>query len=207
MSAVAVARHPVPASPLRTTSQFVAALVCAAALAPVGLRGIQSAGVSTSALAWLGGALLLVAAIAVLAWVYETFAALAGRTERSASVAVGAWVYPIANLWLPAVVLREAWRATVGRGGAVVWVWMLAWWVAMATLVLHALGLELVSAGGALTHAWLLDSRIAELPLSVATARVVFDGTMLGASLVTGGLLAHIVHSIGCATYRRGPVG
>ncbi|MEM6989575.1 MAG: DUF4328 domain-containing protein [Myxococcota bacterium] len=200
MSELALGRYPSVASSLKSTTLVVAGLVSAAALAPLILGALNAGGISTPLSTWLPGALALVAGAAVLGWTHEVFSTMAGRTQRSPGVAVTTWLVPVGNLWLPALALREAWRATEARGGAVVWVWMAAWWVAGATMIAGALGLEFVPAGDTVTHAWLMDSRIAVFPIAADAVRGAFEASVLIAQLVAGGLLAHIVHTIGTAS-------
>lgn len=180
---------------LHTVGLWVTALLVLAAITPPLLFGLGVLGVPMEIPGWVRALPIAVATVALLAWLYQAFRALRGRTRHSASMAVTGWLVPIANLWIPALVLRDAWRATVGRGGAVVWAWMVVWWVAVGVSALSGLGLHVTpEQHGA--RAWVLDTPVLTLPVSADAATIAFSALVAITNLFAFALLAHIVHSI-----------
>ena len=185
---------------LRTHGQWVTTLLVLAAVTPPLLFGLGIVGVPMEIPGWIRAVPIAVATVALLAWLYQAFRGLRGRTRHSASMAVTGWLVPIANLWMPALVLRDAWRATVGRGAAVVWAWMVVWWVAVGVSVLSGLGLHLAPGPeAASTQAWVLDTPVLTLPVAADAAAVAFGALVAVANLFAFALLAHIVHTIAAA--------
>ena len=68
----------------------------------------------------------LLIAVLLLVWVYQVHAARRAHSSLSPGVALLCMLLPGLNLLLLPVVLRSAWRATVGVGG---WPLVLGWWV------------------------------------------------------------------------------
>ena len=204
MSELALARVDRTRSSVRENALFVATLLSATALAPLAITVADALGVGIPQARWIPGALLSAAAGAFLAWLYELFDSLRGATQTTPGTAIAAWLVPLGNLWLPALALREAWRATVGRGSGIVYAWMVAWWVALISMSANALGLRLVATAQGNAEAWLLDSHIVSLPWSAASANAGFQVVILAANLAAAGLLAHIVQTIGAARPRVG---
>lgn len=79
----------------------------------------------------LDGLLGLVALICFFVWlarVYGFIRATRGETRYSTGLAIGSWFIPIANLFLPYLAVRDAFRRGADdRGGGLVLSWWLAW--------------------------------------------------------------------------------
>ncbi len=86
------------------------------------------------------GLLGLACGVVLLVWLYKLFDKLAGQTKYGPGMAVGGWFIPVANLALPAMILRDAWRALhQGRGGLAV----VGWWLAYLAYIFCDLSLTL----------------------------------------------------------------
>ena len=84
--------------------------------------------------------LSLVCGIALLVFIYKMFSDLQGRTKYGPGLAVGAWFIPSANMVMPALVLRDAWRTlNNGRGGLGV----VGWWLLYVAYVFSDLALKI----------------------------------------------------------------
>jgi hypothetical protein len=185
----AVAKMPSTSAPV--------ALLVASAAAPLVLFGLGRLGVGIPYARWLVPALALVTIIVVLVWIHGAFLALRGRTSFSPGMAVGGWFIPIANLFLPALILRDAWRASVGNGGGIAFLWMIAWWISTAISALEGLGLQFSSFDrGPVTLVLLGESRFAIPGLSMDAVAMIWNFTMLF-DVAAYGLLALIVARIG----------
>jgi hypothetical protein len=175
------------------------ALLLASAVAPVLLFGLGRLGVGIPYARWLVPALALVTIIVVLVWLHRAFVALRGRTSFSPGMAVGGWFIPIANLLLPALILRDGWRASVGHGGGIAFLWMIAWWLSTAISLLEGLGLQFSSFDRGPVELVLLGESRFEIPgLSIETVGTLWNLTLLF-DVAAYGLLALIVARIGRA--------
>lgn len=68
--------------------------------------------------------------IVLLVWIYQVYDKRRGQTPRGPGMAVAWWFIPIAQMFMPAVVVHGAWRATVGAGGGLlVTLWWICWWM------------------------------------------------------------------------------
>jgi hypothetical protein len=68
--------------------------------------------------------------ILLLVWIYQVYDRRRGRTPRGPGMAVVWWFIPVAQMFMPAVVVHGAWRATVGAGGGLlVTLWWICWWL------------------------------------------------------------------------------
>jgi len=178
-----------------------AGILVATAATPLVLWGLGWLGVGIPFAQWLSPALSLVAIVLVLVWLHGTFTAMRGRTTFSPGMAVGGWFIPIANLFLPALILRDAWRASVGRGGGLAFVWMIAWWLTTALSVARGLGLEIFSVDRGPVHVELMQQPLFEVPgISMQTFSLLFSLASVGIHVAAYGLLAAIVLRVG-----RGP--
>ncbi|HEY0133740.1 MAG TPA: DUF4328 domain-containing protein [Nannocystis sp.] len=81
--------------------------------------------------------LSLTIAVLMIVWLYQVHARRRGQASFSPGMAVGAWFIPIANFVLIPLVVRSAWKATVGAGGGLL---VLGWWLAwVAEIVLSTM--------------------------------------------------------------------
>jgi len=172
----------------------------ASAATPVVLFVLGRLGIGLPYGRWIVPALALVTIIVVLVWLHGAFVALRGRTSFSPGMAVGGWFIPIANLFLPALILRDGWRAAVGAGGGIAFLWMIAWWLTTAVSVLEGLGLQFVSSDGGPAHVMLLgESRFETPDISIKTMAMLWNATLVF-DVAAYGLLALIVARIGRPT-------
>lgn len=103
--------------------------------------------------------LSLAVSIVLLVWLYRVFDALRGRTRYSPGLAVGGWFIPFANLVLPPLVMRDAYKTATGQDGTpIVALWWLAW---LGTTIMTA-------AGPAIHQAVSTGSRAADAPVVAA---------------------------------------
>ena len=96
------------------------------ALYRVGLGGLLSS------LYWLINIVMMVLSLTIavfmIIWLYQVHARRRGQASFSPGMAVGAWFIPIANFILIPLVVRSAWKATVGTSGVLlVFGWWLTW--------------------------------------------------------------------------------
>ena len=61
----------------------------------------------------------------LLIWLYQVHARRRGQASFSPGMAVGGWFIPLANVILAPLIVRSAWKATVGAGGTLV---AFGWW-------------------------------------------------------------------------------
>lgn len=184
-------------------STSAVALLIAAAAIPAALWGLGWVGVFVPAGGLARPVLSLVAIIVTLVWLHRAFVALRGRTRFSPGMAVGGWFIPVANLVLPAFILRDAWRAARGEGGGVVWLWMVTWLLAVASSILGSMGLtffgEVGQTGGTavlIGPQWHIEL-FTFSAVSLETMGILSGVVEIGLHAVAYGLLALVVHRIG----------
>ena len=101
-------------------------------LARVGLGGVVGPLFWVMNLAMM--LLSLTIAVLMIVWLYQVHARRREQATFSPGMAVGAWFIPVANFVLIPLVVRSAWKATVGAGGGLL---VLGWWLAwVAEIVL-----------------------------------------------------------------------
>lgn len=72
----------------------------------------------------LHGLIGLLMGVVLLVWTYQLFDGLKGKVTWSPAMAVASWLIPVANLVLPPVILRAAWRAVSdNKGGLLPFLW------------------------------------------------------------------------------------
>jgi len=69
--------------------------------------------------------LSLTIGVFLLIWLYQVHARRRGQASFSPGMAVGGWFIPLANVILAPLIVRSAWKATVGAGGTLI---AFAWW-------------------------------------------------------------------------------
>lgn len=169
-------------------------LVISAVAAGAAAVGAQVTG---HALVWLRVAPAAVAGVTLLAWLYESFRAHHGQTDHTPAMAVAGWAVPIANLWLPALILRDLWRTVLGRHAGVVWVWMAVWCAAVVLAGLDTLGLHWTPTASGGAEAWMLDTRLLSVAIDSVAAKTIFSAVGAATHIAVCGLLAHIVLTVG----------
>jgi hypothetical protein len=188
-------------APAMPSSSLAVGLLGAAAALPVLQWGLGWLRIGIPYGNYLSMALSLVAIIVVLVFLHGAFTALRGRAHYSPGMAVGGWFIPIANFVIPALVLRDGWRASVGRGGGIAFLWMIAWWITTTINVLEGAGLQFASFDKGPVNVMLGDLEMFEVPVVPFEAFVfAYNLVAVGANVAAYGLLALIVHRIG-----RGP--
>jgi hypothetical protein len=187
---------PAPAADMPAAGPTVLMLILAAASRPlVWLLGF--AGVHLPYAVYVIDVLSIVAVFATLLFVHGAFTAMRGRASFSPGMAVGGWFIPLANLVLPALILRDAWRTSVGKGGGIAFAWMVAWWLTTIMTVLAALGLQFVASEGGPVTIILAENPVLEIPgISLATFGLAYSVLATGCSVAAYGLLALIVQRV-----------
>jgi len=69
--------------------------------------------------------LSLTIGVCLLIWLYQVHARRRGQASFSPGMAVGGWFIPLANIILAPLIVRSAWKATVGAGGTLI---AFGWW-------------------------------------------------------------------------------
>lgn len=82
--------------------------------------------------------LSLVIGVMLIIWCYQVHDARRGQTSFSPGMAVGGFFIPGANIVLVPLIIRSAWKATVGAGGLVILVWWLFWLLEIALNMMRA---------------------------------------------------------------------
>lgn len=189
-----------PAMP--SPAPAVALLAAAAGLRPL-LWVLAQVGVFVPYSQHIVTVLGLAGVVATLVFVHGAFTAMRGRTSFSPGMTVGAWFIPVANLVLPALVLRDGWRTANGRGGNLAFLWMIAWWFTTALTVLGSLGLQFVSSGGGPVAVVIGSNRLFDVPgMSIETLGLAYGLFALVVHVLAYGVLAHLVNGIGRAAKR-----
>lgn len=87
--------------------------------------------------------------IALLVFLYRVYATHRGRTPFGPGMAVAGWIIPLANFFMPPLIVRGAHKAVVGAGaGVMVLVWWLAWLIQIAHEMMRAMQAQLSRAEG-----------------------------------------------------------
>lgn len=200
MQAPAVAFTNVRAPAMPSPSLAVGLLGATAAL-PVLAFALGWLGVGIPYARWVEMGLALASIVVVLVFLHGAFTALRGRARFSPGMAVGGWFIPIANFVIPALVLRDGWRASVGRGGGIAFLWMIAWWITTAFSVLQGAGLSFFTSDNAPITVMLGEQRLFDFSgVPFGPFVFVYGFVDVAATAAAYGLLALIVHRIG-----RGP--
>lgn len=179
----------------------VAVLLATAASRPL-LWLLGSIGVYLPFSGILVNLLGLASVVLTLVWLHGAFTAMRGRTSFSPGMAVASWFIPLANLVLPALVLRDGWRTANGRGGGIAFVWMIAWWLTTMTMVLDGLELRFVSSGGPVSVVVMNNSVFEIQGIEIGTVGLAYSLLALASSVAAYGLLALIVHRTSQGTNR-----
>lgn len=185
-----------PVAEVPIANPTVIMLVIAAALRPL-LYVLGMFGVYSPYSRWAVDGFSLLGVVLVLVWLHAAFTAMRGRTSFSPGMAVGGWFIPLANIVLPALILRDAWRTAVGRGGGIAFVWMIAWWITTITTVLASLGLFF--AGDVDTSVILADEVLFTVPMDVQMVGRLYSFVSMGSTALAYGLLAAIVNRVNTA--------
>lgn len=115
--------------------------------------------------------LAVVIGVSMLVWLYRVHAERREQASFSPGMAVGGWFIPIANVILPPLILRSAWRAYHGSGGGLAFLWWLLWLLAMPFQMMRSTGGHIsVSDYGAMIHMQGLD-----LPLSREVGKILIE--------------------------------
>lgn len=196
--AARVAFAPVPAMP--SPGPAVAVLAATAGIRPL-LWVLGYVGVHVPHAQHVVTALSLAAVVVTLVFLHGAFTAMRGRTSFSPGMAVGGWFIPIANLVLPALILRDGFRTANGRGGGIAFAWMIAWWLTTAMTVLASLGLQFFSTGDGPVSVVIGSNHLFDVPgIDIATFGLVYGLFALAIHVAAYGLLAHLVQRIGRST-------
>lgn len=138
--------------------------------------------------------LSLAIGILLLMWCYQVHDARRGAAGFSPGMAVGGWLIPVANFFLPPLIVRSAWKATVGAGGGLLVLgWWLCWIVEIGHMMMRSLQLGFVSDPGASVVRAVFQGGSFEVP------RVVVDVYMYAgmfAPVLAYGLLWYIVKRV-----------
>jgi hypothetical protein len=189
-AAVGRAFAPTPTMPSATAA--IAVLLATAAIRPLSW-GLGYLGVHLPFAHHLVNLLGLASVVLVLVWLHGAFTAMKGRTSFSPGMAIASWFIPIANLVMPALVLRDGWRTANGSGGGIAFLWMIAWWLTTATTVLGSLGLHFASSGGPVSVI-LMNEKAFEIPgIDIGTVGLAYSLLAMVSSALAYGLLALIV--------------
>lgn len=139
--------------------------------------------------------LSLAIGVLLLMWLHRLYSARPGKMSYSPGMAVGAWFIPLANVVLPALIVRDAWKAVRGEEGSnIVFLWWLFWLAEVGLRVLYSLGFgitrELSGRGEVLMH---IAGSSFPVPSILAS---IMPFSSLIVALGAYGLLWHIVHQI-----------
>ena len=146
---------------------------------------------------YVNSALSVVLVIMLLVWLYRVHDARRGQASFSPGMAVGGWLIPGANLVLPPLILRSAWKATVGAGGGLLaLVWWLSWLVEMVLQMMRSLKVGFVVDPG--RQAMVFEGGSIALPDGVASVLTTIYSPTGGllAALGAYGLLWYVVKSV-----------
>lgn len=122
--------------------------------------------------------LSLLIGVLLLIWCYQVHAARRGQASFSPGMAVGGFFIPGANLVLAPLIIRSAWKATVGAGGGLL---VLLWWLFWL--------LEIALAYARATH-YMPPADLSPLLLDIFSYSFVF------VPMLAYGLLWYIVRSV-----------
>lgn len=133
--------------------------------------------------------------VLLLIWLHRLYTARQAQLSWSPGMAVGAWFIPVANFILPALVIRDAWKAVRGpEGSGVVFLWWLFWLLEIGLRTMYALGMTMSREVGNRSEA-LMHIGPATFPVpSVLMSVMPFASLII--ALGAYGLLWHIVHQI-----------
>jgi hypothetical protein len=136
--------------------------------------------------------------VVLLVWLQQIFQARRGKTAYSPGMALGAWFIPVANIVLPALIVRDAWKAVRGPEGAgVVYLWWVLWIVELGLRMLYQLGFSIVTTGGSQGSMVYIVGATIPLPAGMASLlAVAMSLVSLVVAISAYGLLWHIVRSI-----------
>lgn len=122
--------------------------------------------------------LSLAIGICLLIWCYQVHDARRGQASFSPGMAVGGFLIPGANLVLAPLIIRSAWKATVGAGGGLlILLWWLFWLLEIALSVARSVK-------------WVPPADLGPLVIQIWGYSSVF------AAALAYGLLWHIVRSV-----------
>lgn len=142
--------------------------------------------------------LSLLIGVLLLTWCYQVHDARRGQAGFSPGMAVGGWLIPLANMILPPLILRSAWRATVGVGGGLlIFGWWLIWILEILRMGLISAELRLIGEPAAHVVRAHLGGNSFEVPQFVATLWM-YSG--LTVPVLAYGLLWYIVQQINART-------
>lgn len=185
-----------PASTLPSAAAPVG-LLAAAAATPRLLWCLAMIGVFVPLGRWIFPAIALFAVVSTLVWLHGAFGALRGRAKYSPGMAVGGWFIPLANLLLPALILRDGLRASTGQGGGIAFGWMITWWLATAAGMLRGLDISFSSMDGGPVSVLLAGKSAFDVPgVSVELVGYAYSIATIAIDLAAFGLLAMIVGRI-----------
>lgn len=186
-----------PATKMPSPAPVATVLLVTAGIRPL-LWVLGSLGIYVPFARYAVTALGLVSVVLTLVWLHGAFTAMRGRTHFSPGMAVGGWFIPLANLVLPALILRDAWRTAVGKGGGIAFLWMAAWWLTTVMTVLVSLDVHFAASDGGPVLVLLANEVIFDIPgVGIGLVGRAFDLLSVGSSVAAYGLLALIVHRVG----------
>lgn len=175
---------------LSGTGGVLSALLVALLAWPLVMRvlgGVFYSIVGPAVMNGLHGLLSTLMAIVLLAWVYQLFHGLNGKGGWSPVMSVVGWFIPVANLVLPALIMRSGWRAVSNNTGGVL---PLLWWPLHLAVTFMMIFWQLTP---------VLSPQLSSTGLDASTIATIF--TLLGwltmfVELAAYGLLLHIVRTI-----------
>lgn len=143
-------------------------------------------------------ALSVVLGIMLLVWLYRVHDARRGRASFSPGMAIGGWLIPGLNLIFPPLIMRSAWKSTVGEGGGLLALaWWLFWLVEIAMQMMRSMGAHFVVDPGHKALVFATGGSIG-LPDAVADVLLTLYSPMgsISAALGAYGLLWYIVKRV-----------
>lgn len=162
------------------------------ALAKIGLLGVL--GPLLMYIYYISIGLSLAIGVLLLMWCYQVHDARRGVAGFSPGMAVGGWLIPVANLFLPPLIVRSAWKATVGAGGGLLVLgWWLCWIVEIGHMMARSLKFGFVSDPGSSVVRAVFQGGSFEMPRVVADVYM-YSGTF--APVLAYGLLWYIVKQV-----------
>ncbi|MFY0539109.1 DUF4328 domain-containing protein [Nannocystis pusilla] len=143
--------------------------------------------------------LSLVIGIALLVFLYKVYAANRGKTPFGPGMAVGGWIIPLANFFMPPLIVRGAYKAVVGAGaGLMVLVWWVAWLIQIVNEMMRGMRAQLSRVDGGAWHVSIPAGGRFDLPDAVAEFYMATSSGIGGLLVVVAayGILWHLVRTI-----------
>lgn len=141
--------------------------------------------------------LSVVIGVMLLVWLYRVHAAKRGQASFSPGMAVGGWLIPGLNFFLPPLIVRSAWKATVGAGGGLLsLLWWVCWLIEIAKQMMYSMKVHFVVDPG--HQAMVFEGGSISMPDAVVSALITLQSPMVSLATTLGayGLLWFIVKRV-----------